>query len=166
MIDCLAESALMGPKGGKSFMAEIWERKQTEKGGKNPSVFGAFKSDLFSLVGTLSECNTSFVRCIKPNTAKKPEIYESDLVLTQLAYTGMLSTLKITKMGYPARLKHQDYMDTYRCLAPDEAAKGLEELVKHLNDNVMPGVIEAMVEKPPDEQLGSPSIMDLSLIHI
>jgi len=162
MVDCLAECALMNPVdtklGGKSFMSEIWERKQTEKGGKNPSVFGAFKSDLFSLVATLSECSTGFVRCIKPNTSKQANIYESDLVLTQLAYTGMLSTLKITKMGYPARLKHQDYLDIYRCLAPDAAAQGLEELVKYLNDNIMPGVIEAMVEKPPEEQLTSPAV--------
>ena len=43
---------------------------------------------------------------------------------------------------------------------------GLKELIKQVNDNVMLGVIEAMVEKPPDEQLGSPFIMVGKKTHV
>ena len=132
-------------------MKEIWSKKASEDHGKSPTVFAAFKKDLYSLTDTLKTCDMVFVRCIKPNRAKVPLVYESDLVLTQLAYTGMLTTLVIQKTGYASRIPHQQYVDDYRCLGPDQAKEGCQALVDHINETYMPAAKE-VVAKSINEQ--------------
>ena len=56
-------------------------------------------------------CHPWFVRCIKPNTFKGPMIFEQEVVLAQLRYTGMLETIMIRKMGYPVRYKFPQFAD-------------------------------------------------------
>jgi myosin heavy subunit len=162
MSACLSESSLMNEeKGTEGFLKVIWGPRggPDASAAKAPSVFGAFKNDLWTLVEhELMMCNTRFVRCIKPNRPKKKNLYEADLVLTQLQYTGMLATLQIQKKGYPSRFKHQDYIDRYRCLAPDEAKKGVQELVDWINTNIIPGVIEQLPEKPSQDQLDTDAV--------
>eukprot|EP00658_Telonema_sp_P-2_P083776 TRINITY_DN9160_c0_g5_i1.p1 TRINITY_DN9160_c0_g5~~TRINITY_DN9160_c0_g5_i1.p1 ORF type:complete len:1074 (+),score=297.10 TRINITY_DN9160_c0_g5_i1:181-3402(+) len=93
-----------------------------------------FKNKLALLVDqtlTSKECRNQFVRCIKPNTVKKPRIYSSALVLNQLQYTGMLDTLRIRKAGFPTRPLHMDFYDKYKPLAPNAVdADSLVELLR------------------------------------
>jgi myosin heavy subunit len=73
-------------------------------------------------------------------------------VLTQLAYTGMLATLRIQKAGYPIRKRHQAYLDEMRCLDPDAATEGVAALVNSINLNRLPAIRDALTEdmkEPP-----------------
>ncbi|XP_057292691.1 unconventional myosin-X-like isoform X2 [Hydractinia symbiolongicarpus] len=83
---------------------------------KKATVSSQFKSSLFSLMSTLNNANPYFVRCIKPNGAKVKESFESDLVLSQLKYSGMLETVKIRKAGFPVRRTYEDFMQRYKAL--------------------------------------------------
>lgn len=38
-------------------------------------------------------------------------VLEMSVVLDQLRYTGMLETIRIRKMGFPIRLKFQQFID-------------------------------------------------------
>ncbi|XP_064594768.1 unconventional myosin-XV-like isoform X2 [Liolophura sinensis] len=80
------------------------------------TVAASFSESLTSLIDTMSKCHPYFVRCIKPNTSKSPMVLEMSVVLDQLRYTGMLETIRIRKMGFPIRLKFQQFIDRYRCL--------------------------------------------------
>ena len=58
-------------------------------------------------------CHPYFVRCIKPNTSKTAMLFEEQVVMDQLRYTGMLETIRIRKCGYPIRIKFPVFIQRY-----------------------------------------------------
>ena len=68
-----------------------------------------FKASLKDLMENLMSSEPHFIRTIKPNHAKKPQIYEHDLIMRQLKYTGMLETTRIRREGYSSRSVCTDY---------------------------------------------------------
>jgi len=150
MMTCFSSSSMDSGNGpGSGWLPSVYNEGQGKAG--PGSVIAQFKNDLNNLVALLGGqnggCETSFVRCIKPNSLKVADKYEDSLVLTQLAYTGMLQTLRIQKAGFPIRLKHQDYVDIFRVLDPDAAKEGVDALVKSINTNLMPDIIENLPNK-------------------
>ncbi|XP_023014143.2 myosin-VIIa [Leptinotarsa decemlineata] len=85
-----------------------------------------FKMSLDQLLKTLGSCHPYFVRCIKPNNEKKPQIFDRSLCTRQLRYSGMMETAKIRKAGYPIRYTYIEFVDTFRFLASNipPSAKG------------------------------------------
>lgn len=77
-----------------------------------------FRNSLESLMKTLSACQPSFVRCIKPNDFKKPKIIDRALCVRQLRYSGMMETAKIRRAGFPVRHTYKEFVDRYRHLLP------------------------------------------------
>lgn len=67
---------------------------------------------------TLNQANPFFVRCIKSNADKLPGVFDDNLVLIQLRYTGMLDTVKIRQSGYSVRLSFDEFIQHYRILLP------------------------------------------------
>lgn len=49
-----------------------------------------FTGQLHQLINVLQESEPHFVRCIKPNNNKNPITFDTDLVLRQLRYSGVL----------------------------------------------------------------------------
>jgi len=133
------------------YLANIFDAMLQEK--KPATTLKFFKNKLNILVNQLSSCNTGFVRCIKSNREKKPNIYTADLVLTQLAYTGMLSTLQIQKGGYSSRIPKEKFTDIFRVL--DVNADGCEALVASIEGQVQE-YIDEMKFKPPEKQQEKP----------
>eukprot|EP00118_Oscarella_pearsei_P013163 m.102222 g.102222 ORF g.102222 m.102222 type:complete len:1858 (+) comp37156_c0_seq6:100-5673(+) len=84
---------------------------------KKPTVSSQFKDSLHSLMSTLSQANPYFVRCIKPNSSKVCDIFEPDLVMSQLRYSGMMETVRIRRAGFPVRRLFEDFIFRYRVLA-------------------------------------------------
>jgi len=80
---------------------------------QQPTAGGQFKKSLHSLMEQLSTANPFFVRCIKPNVEKLPELFKSDVVLNQLRYSGMLETIRVRKAGFPVRRAYKDFWDRY-----------------------------------------------------
>ncbi|CAH0557546.1 unnamed protein product [Brassicogethes aeneus] len=76
-----------------------------------------FKSSLDQLMKTLNACHPYFVRCIKPNELKKPQIFDRELCCRQLRYSGMMETAKIRQAGYPIRFTFKEFVDRFRYLA-------------------------------------------------
>jgi myosin heavy subunit len=52
--------------------------------GKKETVGGRFRSQLDSLMATLYSANPHYIRCIKPNSVKKPDIFEGQMILEQV----------------------------------------------------------------------------------
>ncbi|KAA3675921.1 myosin VIIa [Paragonimus westermani] len=83
---------------------------------RSPTLGLQFKKSLNSLMRTLQVCQPFFVRCIKPNDLKQPGIFDRDLCVRQLRYSGMMETIRIRRAGYPIRHKFTEFVDRYRPL--------------------------------------------------
>jgi hypothetical protein len=77
------------------------------------TLLSGFQTQLGSLMSELEDSNPHFVRCIKPNETKSSSIFNEDLVLQQLRYSGVLEAIQIRKKGYPARRLHKEFVNLY-----------------------------------------------------
>uniref|UniRef100_A0AAQ4PWT7 Myosin VIIAb n=1 Tax=Gasterosteus aculeatus aculeatus TaxID=481459 RepID=A0AAQ4PWT7_GASAC len=100
----------------KSFGAETRKR--------SPTLSSQFKRSLEMLMRTLSVCQPFFVRCIKPNELKKPMLFDRELCIRQLRYSGMMETIRIRRAGYPIRYTFGEFVDRYRVLMPGDDLRG------------------------------------------
>lgn len=114
-------------KGGGSIVAE--------------TVATKFKRQLQDLMDTVGATRVAFIRCIKPNMAKKAGVLEPRMVLDQLRYAGVIEAIRISRSAYPNRLPHLEFVQRFRLLAPsaagsgrgqDEAAAQARALLQHL----------------------------------
>ena len=60
----------------------------TIRGNKVTTVGGNFKNQLKNLYDTLCSTTPHYIRCIKPNPEKKPNVFHSEMVADQLRYSG------------------------------------------------------------------------------
>lgn len=70
-----------------------------------------FKNSLTSLMDTINNTNVHYIRCIKPNEAKKAWELDSHQVLSQLRACGVLETIRISCNGYPSRWEYAQFAE-------------------------------------------------------
>ncbi|KAL4688319.1 hypothetical protein H8959_004571 [Pygathrix nigripes] len=86
---------------------------------KRPSTLaGQFKQSLDQLMKILTNCQPYFIRCIKPNEYKKPLLFDRELALRQLRYSGMMETVHIRKSGFPIRYVFEEFSQRFGVLLP------------------------------------------------
>ncbi|KAI3375240.1 hypothetical protein L3Q82_021746, partial [Scortum barcoo] len=91
-------------------------RAQTNNHKQMPTLSGQFRQSLDSLMKALSSCQPFFIRCFKPNNDKKCELFDRELCMRQLRYSGMMDTIRIRGLGYPIRHTFQEFLKRYRVL--------------------------------------------------
>uniref|UniRef100_A0A8K9XRR2 Uncharacterized protein n=1 Tax=Oncorhynchus mykiss TaxID=8022 RepID=A0A8K9XRR2_ONCMY len=126
------------------FIYDLFERvgsrngEETLKMGtarRKPTVSSQFRDSLHSLMNTLSASNPFFVRCIKPNMNKNANMFDPEVVLNQLRYSGMLETVKIRRAGFPVRRTFTDFYSRYmmkdNCPTDDPRGRCTELLMSY-----------------------------------
>uniref|UniRef100_A0A663EC46 Myosin VIIB n=1 Tax=Aquila chrysaetos chrysaetos TaxID=223781 RepID=A0A663EC46_AQUCH len=98
------------------FLREIFQGLDTTK--RLSTLGGQFKQSLEKLMKILEQCQPYFIRCIKPNDYKKPLLFDRELCIKQLRYSGMMETIQIRKAGYPIRYSFEEFFERYRVLLP------------------------------------------------
>ncbi|XP_044267931.1 myosin-VIIa-like [Tribolium madens] len=98
----------------KQIFAEDFQQESHTK--RSVTLASQFRSSLDVLMKTLNLCHPYFVRCIKPNEEKKPQVFDRSLCCRQLRYSGMMETAKIRQAGYPIRYTYKDFVDRFRHL--------------------------------------------------
>ncbi|XP_016518587.1 unconventional myosin-X isoform X2 [Poecilia formosa] len=102
---------------------KVGSRNNEEKMGtarRKPTVSSQFRDSLHALMATLSASNPFFIRCIKPNMEKNPNVFDPETVLNQLRYSGMLETVKIRRAGFPVRRTFNDFFSRYKIIINDK----------------------------------------------
>merc|ERR1711936_1048076 len=96
------------------------EGKKKKKGGGGKTVSSVYLVSLTELMSTLHNCEPHFVRCLVPNTHKKPGEVEPPLIMHQLQCNGVLEGIRICMRGFPNRMLYPDYRMRYCCLGATE----------------------------------------------
>ena len=66
------------------------------------------------MLETTSPC---YIRCVKPNHAKRPDMYVAPLCIEQLRNAGVFEAVAIRKGGFPFRKTHEEFAEHYSCVA-------------------------------------------------
>jgi len=107
---------------GQPTTAPKDEGKKKKKGGGGKTVSSVYLVSLNELMTTLHNCAPHFVRCLVPNTHKKPGEVEPELIMHQLTCNGVLEGIRICMRGFPNRMLYPDYKLRYACLGQAEIA--------------------------------------------
>ena len=82
---------------------------------KNEKFLGLkFCKEMKQLKRELKLCDHHYVRCLKPNEEKKPELFYSNFVFNQIQYLGILATIQVRKNGFPMRRTYEDFYENYK----------------------------------------------------
>merc|ERR1719216_687757 len=111
---------------GQPTTAPKEEGKKKKKGGGGKTVSSVYLVSLTELMSTLHNCEPHFVRCLVPNTHKKPGEVEPPLIMHQLTCNGVLEGIRICMRGFPNRMLYPDFKLRYACLGQD-AIKSSED---------------------------------------
>eukprot|EP00446_Apocalathium_sp_SHHI-4_P064239 CAMPEP_0177434524 /NCGR_PEP_ID=MMETSP0369-20130122/510_1 /TAXON_ID=447022 ORGANISM="Scrippsiella hangoei-like, Strain SHHI-4" /NCGR_SAMPLE_ID=MMETSP0369 /ASSEMBLY_ACC=CAM_ASM_000364 /LENGTH=629 /DNA_ID=CAMNT_0018905515 /DNA_START=15 /DNA_END=1902 /DNA_ORIENTATION=- len=92
------------------------------------SVSSQFRQQSQELLCQIRSTDPHFIRCIKPNQKNQPfagvvgflpvPLFDRQAVAQQLSYQGVLEAVRVARAGFPVRLKHEDFLREFRCLAP------------------------------------------------
>eukprot|EP00049_Salpingoeca_infusionum_P014556 m.275108 g.275108 ORF g.275108 m.275108 type:complete len:2303 (+) comp15693_c0_seq2:157-7065(+) len=108
-------------------------RKAAGAARRRPTVASVFNTSLQNLIATMSKCYPYFVRCIKPNTEKRPGLFTHEMVLNQLRYSGMLETIRIRRIGYPVRIDYGTFNFRFRAVlsgrTPPSDVRGMANMI-------------------------------------
>ncbi|KAJ4935315.1 hypothetical protein JOQ06_016851 [Pogonophryne albipinna] len=134
------------------FQADVAMGAETRK--RSPTLSSQFKRSLELLMRTLSVCQPFFVRCIKPNEYKKPMLFDRELCVRQLRYSGMMETIRIRRAGYPIRYTFVEFVDRYRVLMPGVKPAYKQEDLR----GTCQRIAEAVLGRDDDWQMGKTKI--------
>ena len=91
---------------GQPTTAPKDDGKKKKKTGGGKTVSSVYLLSLSDLMNTLYSCEPHFVRCIVPNTHKKPGDVEPPLIMHQLTCNGVLEGIRICMRGFPNRVPY------------------------------------------------------------
>merc|ERR1719384_2561632 len=119
---------------GQSAPPDDAKKKKKKGGGK--TVASVYLVQLGELMATLNITEPHFIRCIVPNTHKKPLETETPLIMHQLTCNGVLEGIRVCMLGFPNRMLYKDYKARYMVLGAEilaTAANDKEGVVGLMN---------------------------------
>lgn len=105
-----AEQTSKAPKRGKSGIA-------------SSTLWTKFKTQVNSLMKKLNETQSRYIRCVKPNTLKKPRVMMHMTTIEQLRCAGVVAAVTISRSAFPNRLDHRACLERFKVLNK-ESKKG------------------------------------------
>merc|ERR1712038_156534 len=122
---------------GQSAPPDEGKKKKKKGGGK--TVSSVYLVQLADLMNTLNITEPHFIRCIVPNTHKKPLETETPLIMHQLKCNGVLEGIRVCMLGFPNRIRYCDYKMRYKILGAEALAnasndkEGVSALMTKIN---------------------------------
>lgn len=100
------------------------------------SVVTSFATSIRSLTATLEASQCNFIRCIKPNEAMRPDMFDWAYVGPQLQAIGVMQACEVLKVGLPTRVPYT---------ALNRLSSGLPEAMMAPFRNKPPSVLVAAI---------------------
>ena len=97
------------------------------------SVSSKFREQLDNLINTLRSTQPHYIKCIKPNPNKSANLFQNDLVIQQLRYSGVLEVIRIRREGFPIRMKFIEFYDKYIILTMDKEFPKPQDIIKDID---------------------------------
>eukprot|EP00818_Percolomonas_sp_WS_P000139 CAMPEP_0117447222 /NCGR_PEP_ID=MMETSP0759-20121206/6759_1 /TAXON_ID=63605 /ORGANISM="Percolomonas cosmopolitus, Strain WS" /LENGTH=1076 /DNA_ID=CAMNT_0005239541 /DNA_START=77 /DNA_END=3307 /DNA_ORIENTATION=+ len=69
------------------------------------------------LIDSLTRCRPHYIRCIKPNETKQPKDFDTDRVLHQVKYLGLLENVRVRRAGFAYRREFHIFLESFRILS-------------------------------------------------
>ena len=122
------------PRRGKSGIA-------------SSTLWTKFRTQLNSLMKNLNETQSRYIRCVKPNTVKKPLVLMHMTTIEQLRCAGVVAAVTISRSAFPNRLDHRACYERFKVLKPREKGSKLqdgdkidhkEEIIKICDQSLLP----------------------------
>lgn len=82
----------------------------TTTGSKFHSVVERFLASLRALLATMSSVNVHFIRCIKPNDVKQPDVVDPECVAKQVTSSGLVPAIRISRAGFSMNMPRNDFV--------------------------------------------------------
>lgn len=109
------------------------------------------------LVDTLSQCQPSYIRTIKPNQTKRPKEYDNHQVLHQIKYLGLKENVRIRRAGFAYRTTFDKFVQRFYLLSPATGYAG--DYIWHGDDITAVKEILRSCHIPPTEyQMGTTKV--------
>lgn len=85
---------------------------------KRPTTLGTqFKNSVSDLMKSMMAKNPHYIRCIKPNSNKKAKEFDSELVLHQVRYLGLMENIRVRRAGFAFRQDYPKFLARYKMLS-------------------------------------------------
>lgn len=104
-----------------------------------PTVWTKYKGQLVKLMTMLQQTNSRYIRCIKPNTLKKPSIMQHISTIEQLRCAGVVAAVTLSRSAFPNRIENKTVRFKFssmwdRIKFPSTSTKDMDEAVKLKHD--------------------------------
>jgi hypothetical protein len=120
----------------RGLFANFWQSTSAQVPSKSKgtyqfvSVASQFRDSLNQLMESIHATNPHYIRCIKPNNRKKPNLFNKLEVLHQLRCGGVLECIRISRAGYPTRRPYHQFLERYKLLARKTVYSTQQDLQK------------------------------------
>lgn len=111
-----------------------WRLIDTSPGqsARPPTVGKVFNQQVQALMKALMACVPHYVRCIKPNHAKRPNDFDTELIDRQVKYLGLLENVRVRCAGFAYRATFERFSKRYGVLSEElvTTQRGLDDRSK------------------------------------
>lgn len=84
------------------------------------SVGSQFSSQLRDLRSRIGDTSPHYIRCLKPNDDLIPYNFQPLVIADQLRCAGVLEAIRVSRVGFPHRYSHHDFLELYSVLCRTE----------------------------------------------
>ncbi|XP_061199181.1 unconventional myosin-Id isoform X3 [Neopsephotus bourkii] len=99
---------MMWPEG-KLSITEVTKRPLT--------AAALFKNSMIALVDNLASKEPYYVRCIKPNDKKSPQVFDEERCRHQVEYLGLLENVRVRRAGFAYRQTYEKFLHRYKMIS-------------------------------------------------
>ena len=132
--EAAVDVARNAPKRGKSNIS-------------SETLWTKFRTQLNSLMKNLNETQSRYIRCVKPNTMKKPLIMQHMTSIEQLRCAGVVAAVTISRSAFPNRLDHRACYERFKVLKTHKKGKSKsDDKINHKEEitEILDSVLESM----------------------
>ena len=122
------ESAELLKASSVQVISSLAGHLKVEESGKKTKIASdsttkQFKEQLGALVKRIDATQPHYIRCIKPNNKLAPDLFHDAMVGDQLRCAGVLEAVRVSRLGFPHRFDHEEFVGRYGIVVEGEAGK-------------------------------------------